>query len=118
MTKVEQPGGDRTRGGGRGPSPLFPHLTTGAALDATQVLTDPHLAARGFFQWHEHPVAGTSPHSSLPWLMDGQRPPVRRPAPCYAQDLDYALDELLGVSAAEKEDLLARRVVSREPVSD
>ncbi len=93
-------------------------LRGGAALDATQVLTDPHLAARGFFQWREHPVAGTSPHSSLPWLMDGQRPPVLRPAPCYAQDLDYVFDELLGVPVAEKEELLGRRVVSREPVVD
>ena len=71
------------------------------------MLTDPHLAERGFVAHVEHPVAGIRPVLSLPWTTDGRRVDNLRPAPTFGQHNQWVLKELLQLPDEEYERLVA-----------
>ena len=86
-------------------------------LTVPELVDDPHLAGRGFFEEVTHREAGT-------WLMDGPAwrfgfTPlhVRLPAPCFGEHNDYVFRDLLGLSAEELADLEREGIVTREPVA-
>ena len=105
-----------------------PHRDTAAELQAAgvpampvltvpELVEDPHLGERGFFEDVTHREAGT-------WLMDGPAwrfgftpPHVRLPAPCFGEHNDYVFRELLGLSEDELAALEREGVVAREPVA-
>jgi crotonobetainyl-CoA:carnitine CoA-transferase CaiB-like acyl-CoA transferase len=49
------------------------------------VFTDEHLSSTDMLQEVEHPVAGTLEMLASPVLVDGERPPIRRPPPTLGQ---------------------------------
>jgi crotonobetainyl-CoA:carnitine CoA-transferase CaiB-like acyl-CoA transferase len=51
----------------------------------SDVFTDDHVLRSGVLQEIEHPTAGTLPMLLSPVLIDGDRPPVRRPPPTLGQ---------------------------------
>lgn len=72
----------------------------GAVLDIGEVIADPHLAARGFVERGDHPVAGERPLPAVPWLYDGRRARLRH-APLLGERTEEALIELAGVTREE-----------------
>ena len=50
-----------------------------------EALADEHLASTDMLQEIEHPLAGTLGMLASPVLVDGERPPVRRPPPALGQ---------------------------------
>lgn len=92
-------------------------VAAGAVLDAVELISDPHLAARGFFTKAEHPAAGELLYHSLPWQSSRpmQRPP--EPAPRFGEHNAHVLRTLLGLSDEEIAALAARGVIAAAPPS-
>ncbi|MEC9202016.1 MAG: CoA transferase, partial [Actinomycetota bacterium] len=49
---------------------------------------------RGFLQWYEHPVTGSTPYFSYPFLVDGAHLTLGGPAPTLGQHTDQVLESL------------------------
>jgi crotonobetainyl-CoA:carnitine CoA-transferase CaiB-like acyl-CoA transferase len=74
------------------------------------------LAARGYFEVVEHPVAGTHPTPTLPWRARDVDHWIRRPAPLLGQHNAEVLGGRLGCSEAELAGLAADGVIGTRPV--
>jgi crotonobetainyl-CoA:carnitine CoA-transferase CaiB-like acyl-CoA transferase len=81
-----------------------------------EVLADAELNARGFFPELDHAVTGPRPYLSSPYLIDGERQPIRRPGPLLGEDNDYVLRELLGLPDAAIHALAEARIIGHTPV--
>lgn len=75
------------------------------------VLEDPDLVARGYWQKHEHPVIGPMSLAGPPFTIDGTRPALR-PAPLLGQDTRAIARELLGLDDAEIDGLIEEGVLA------
>ncbi len=85
------------------------------------VLYDPHLAARGYWQWRARAHVGDHPNPSAPFrpvTEDRQSPPyaVEWPAPTLGQHNREVLTRLLGLSNDELAALERDDVIGAEPV--
>jgi crotonobetainyl-CoA:carnitine CoA-transferase CaiB-like acyl-CoA transferase len=80
---------------------------------ADDLLTDPHLEARGFWQPVRHPVAGEFRTTGLPFRLTGQREPS--PAPTLGEHNEEILGGILGMAPAEIADLATRQVIGTRP---
>jgi crotonobetainyl-CoA:carnitine CoA-transferase CaiB-like acyl-CoA transferase len=73
------------------------NVFAGAVQNMLEVIEDPHLRARSFVQWVDHPVVGNRPVPGVPWTFDGLRPPLGH-APVLGSDTDAALRGLIGLT--------------------
>ncbi len=90
-------------------------VAASGVLSMREVLEDPHLNDRGFFEEVAHREAGTWMLDGPAWRFDKTPAHTRLPAPCFAEHNDYVLRELLGLSEGEVAELERAGVVSREP---
>ena len=92
-----------------------------AGVDASPVLTipelmdDPHLIERGFWEEVTHREAGTWKMEGPVWPFDRAPAHVRLPAPCFAEHNDYVLRGLLGLDDDEVAGLEREGVIGRDP---
>ena len=93
-------------------------VTAGAVLNAKEVMENPHLRERAYFNMVTHPQAGTHDYPGLPLKLSDAATGSDRPAPCIGQDNHYVLGELLGFSEDEISNLEEKRVISDGPVLD
>lgn len=87
-------------------------LPAGPVNDARDLLLDPHLRARGFYEMVEHdPMTGVGrrPIIGRPWKLSRTPVSIKRPAPPLGEANAYVLQDLLGLSA----DAFARLVAER-----
>jgi len=85
------------------------------------VLYDPHLEARGYWQWRERAYVGDQPNPSAPFRPapeDGESRPyaVEWPAPTLGQHNREVLTRLLDLSEDELKVLERDKVIGTEPV--
>ena len=85
-------------------------------LTIPELVDDPHLLARGFFEEVTHREAGTWTMDGPAWRLDRSPAHVRLPAPCFGEHNDFVLRDLLGLSDAEMAELEREGVVAREPL--
>ncbi len=71
------------------------------ALDALDMLENPHVAARDYFVELEHPEVGVRRHMGIPWTMSRTPCEIQRPAPCLGQDTEAVLTDIVGLSQDE-----------------
>jgi crotonobetainyl-CoA:carnitine CoA-transferase CaiB-like acyl-CoA transferase len=69
------------------------------SMSGKDLIEDPHLNARGFFERLAHPEVGTRTHMGIPWLFNHAPNGVRWPAPLLGQDTDQVMGEVLGYDA-------------------
>jgi benzylsuccinate CoA-transferase BbsF subunit len=62
---------------------------------------DPHLKARDYWVYKDHPEVGKRQHAGVPWKMSRTPTPVREPAPLIGQHTDAILTGLLGYSTED-----------------
>lgn len=86
-----------------------------AVLNASEINSDPHFQARGFFQQVEHPEVGIQPHGSGPWRFEGSFLPITRPAPTLGQHNHHVFGGLLGLDESELRRLEESGVIGTEP---
>jgi len=60
---------------------------------------DPHLKARDYWVYQDHPEVGKRQHAGVPWKMSRTPTPVRATAPLIGQHTEEILTQLLGYSA-------------------
>jgi benzylsuccinate CoA-transferase BbsF subunit len=97
-------------------STLLSHgVPVGKILNAKDLLEDPHLKERGFYQPITHAEAGTWPLDMPVWKMSKTPGKFWRAAPRFGEHNDYVLREVLGLSHEEAEALKARGVVGDNP---
>jgi benzylsuccinate CoA-transferase BbsF subunit len=104
--------------------PLFHALqeagvAAGPVLDGKDLLLDPHLRDRAFFQRETSPVprVGTRVYPGRPYRLS-RTPGVTRPAAAFGADNDYVLRELLGLSQEQVQRLTDEGVIATEPDPD
>jgi len=91
-------------------------VAAGVARAPIDLFKDPHLMARGFWQYVDRPFTGPFPQSSLPFREGGHATPIRSPAPTLGQHTEEILRDLLGYDAARLTDLAARHITGTEPL--
>jgi crotonobetainyl-CoA:carnitine CoA-transferase CaiB-like acyl-CoA transferase len=72
---------------------------------------DENLEAFGFWHWLEHKEMGPSPYEGLQHRMSRTPGELRSAAPTLGQHTEEALEKMLGMSAAEIEQLKQERVI-------
>jgi len=89
-------------------------IPSALVADSRQVILDPHLRERHFWQWIEHDDAGKRPFAKS--LSCGTDVESLRPAPRLGQDNEYVLMELLGMSQEDVQRLAAKKVIGHVPL--
>jgi len=92
-------------------------VSAGAVLDTGELVGDPHLEERGYFERVTHPEAGTHLHPGMPWKLSRTPGGIRGPAPCFAEHNDYVFGQLLGLSPDEVSSLAEEGVISTIPLA-
>jgi crotonobetainyl-CoA:carnitine CoA-transferase CaiB-like acyl-CoA transferase len=93
-------------------------VAAGRVLDCAQLLADPQLAARGFFDVLTHPEAtgiGARAYIGRPWRMSGVSLAAKRTAPRFAEHNAELLREL-GYDEAQRAQLAADGVAPASPL--
>jgi crotonobetainyl-CoA:carnitine CoA-transferase CaiB-like acyl-CoA transferase len=85
-------------------------------LTASELLSDPHLAERGFFETYDHPEMGGHPYPGMHFKLSETPGSIRMPAPCLGQHNEYILGGLLGLSREEMAQLAAEQVIGTRPL--
>ena len=81
------------------------------SFSVKDLFSDPHLRERQFAQKVTDPQGESYTVLAAPWLMDGQRPPVRRHSPSAGEDNQEVLEELLGLPSQEIDHLVEKGVL-------
>jgi crotonobetainyl-CoA:carnitine CoA-transferase CaiB-like acyl-CoA transferase len=89
-------------------------VAAGAVRHPGDLLDDPHLAARGFWQWIERAYVGRHPQPSAPYREKESPIAVRTPAGTLGQHNDEVLGGLLGLPKAELEQLARDGIIGCE----
>lgn len=92
-------------------------VSAGAVLNLKDLASDPHLNERNFWQATEHPEAGRHTLIGVRFKISEMSDKFRMPAPCFGQDLDYVLCQLLGKSRGEMAALVRDKIVYTRPVA-
>ena len=91
-------------------------LSAAPILANWQMLHDPHIHARGFYQWVEHSVVGVYPYPTWPWQFSRTKPSIRRAAPRFAEHNHDVLQEL-GYNDEQIAELYALEITSDAPTA-
>jgi benzylsuccinate CoA-transferase BbsF subunit len=92
-------------------------VPAGAVLTNKQLLEDPHFKARGYFEQVNGPFVGPHRQIGMPWKLPETPATVRLASPGLGEHNEYALGDLLGLSAADLERLAELNVIGTEPLS-
>jgi crotonobetainyl-CoA:carnitine CoA-transferase CaiB-like acyl-CoA transferase len=92
-------------------------VPAGPVITPAEVIAEPHLEARGFWDTVDHPEAGPYRQVSTPWKLSKSPRRVTSPAPGLGEHNGYVLGELLGLSAQEIATLEAQGIIGTQPVS-
>ena len=89
-------------------------VAAAVARPMAQVLQDPHLRARGFWQQVERAHVGTYTANTA-WFRSGTAPtPTRSVSPTLGQHTDAVLARVLGLDAAQLADLAQRGITGQD----
>ncbi|MBI3744017.1 MAG: CoA transferase, partial [Chloroflexi bacterium] len=80
-----------------------------------EIVSNPHIHARGFYVTTNHPEVGVFPYPGMPWKFSATPASVRLPAPCFAEHNRFVYCELLAMRNAAPQPLYERRVITDEP---
>ncbi len=86
-------------------------------LTIPELVVDPHLRERGFWEEVTNRESGTWTMDAPAWRFSRTPAHVRLPAPVFGEHNDYVFRELLGLSEEEIAALEREGVTSREPVA-
>jgi crotonobetainyl-CoA:carnitine CoA-transferase CaiB-like acyl-CoA transferase len=90
-------------------------VPAGPVLTAGEVIADPHLEARAFWDTVDHPEVGTYRQVSTPWRLSKHPRCDTSPAPGLGEHNHDVLGELLGLSAQEIATLEAQGIIGSRP---
>lgn len=94
-------------------------VPAGPVLDAHDLFTDPHLAARKFFDYVQHPPetgVGRRPQLGRPWRFSAFKVPTPAAGPRLGEANDYVLKKVLGLSETEVAAMAGQEIIGSVPV--
>ncbi len=91
-------------------------VPAGAVLTAPELLADPHLNQRDFFEVVTHPEAGTFPLRGMIWKFSKTPGNIRKPAPCLGEHNEYVLGQLLGMPKEQIDRLYEGGMITNVPI--
>ena len=83
---------------------------------AAELLSDPHLKERGFFENITLPEIGSHPYPGMFFKMSKTPGRVRLPRPTLGQHNEFVLGELLGMSKDEMVQLAGKKIIGARPI--
>ncbi|MCH7907589.1 MAG: CoA transferase, partial [Chloroflexi bacterium] len=84
-------------------------------LRPAEILTHPHLEARGYWQWLEREYAGLLPHPTVPYRTGDGPFAIDSPAPTLGEHSREVLSALLDLGEEELDHLEADRIIGTVP---
>lgn len=90
-------------------------VAAGPVMDQLDLLEDPHLNEKGFWEMHTHPDAGTWKMEKPTFVLSETPLRIRRPAPMFGEHNYYILKELLGLSDKEVKELEKEKIIGDAP---
>jgi len=90
-------------------------VAAGGVLKVGELLEDPHLAARQFFELVQHPVVGLKPHPGAGFRIAGAAVGTHFPAPLFDGHTDEILSSVLGLAPTEIAGLRQRGTIGGVP---
>ena len=84
-------------------------------LKGGEVIDDPHLQSRGFWDVVNHPEAGTYKQVTTPWLLSKSPRAPSTPAPGLGEHNYQVLSGLLGLSTSEIDTLAQKSIIGNTP---
>jgi crotonobetainyl-CoA:carnitine CoA-transferase CaiB-like acyl-CoA transferase len=91
-------------------------VAAGVVMDCKDLLEDPHLNERGFWEMQTHRDAGTWKMEGPTWRLSKTPAHIRMSAPCFGEHNDYLYRQLLGLSDRDIEQLEKEEIIGREPL--
>ena len=76
----------------------------------TEVVADPQLAARNYFQWHDHGEIGPTPFDGLMTRFSAKQRMLHKASPCVGEDTEQVMRDVLGLTPDEIADYAAAGV--------
>ena len=92
-------------------------VAAGALLNPAELLEDPHLKARDFFEEVDRAEVGKYPYPRCPIRLSKSPVSTRMPAPCLGEHNEYVLKQLLNMSQEEITRLAEEKIIGTEPVA-
>ena len=86
-------------------------VCAGVVNDAREAIEDDHLAARGFWSYLDHPVAGSTLYNRAPIVFSDTPIEMKTPAPLLGQHTDEVLTGFLGYTREELDALKSADVL-------
>lgn len=86
-------------------------VPAGLVLRASEVLADPHLKARGYYVYLDHPEAGIRAYDGPPVRLSATPVELRRAAPLLGEHTIEIATSILGLSEDETAALIAEQVL-------
>ena len=90
-------------------------VAAGAVLKGGEIIEDPHLEARGFWDTVEHPEVGPYKQVTTPWTLSKSPRQHATPAPGLGEHNSFVLGEILGLTDAEISGLEHQGIIGTEP---
>ena len=90
-------------------------VRAGHVASGTELATDPHLAARGYWKLMERAHVGVLPHPAPPYRVGAKPFDIDSPAPTLGQHNREVLGGLLGLGDAELAALEEQGVIGAKP---
>ena len=93
-------------------------IPSAPVLKSAEVLENPQLQARGFFDEVTHPLTGTYRHAGTPWRLTNTPRKQRDPSPTLGQHSVEVFQNLLGLPATRIADLIERGITGETPAPE
>jgi crotonobetainyl-CoA:carnitine CoA-transferase CaiB-like acyl-CoA transferase len=87
-------------------------VSAAAVLEVPELFDDPHIAARGQFQWVDHPDSSPFPHTRAAFRLSGTPIPVARTGPMFGEGVNHVLRDLLNMPDDELDRLFAAGIIA------
>jgi crotonobetainyl-CoA:carnitine CoA-transferase CaiB-like acyl-CoA transferase len=90
-------------------------IAAAPVMRCSEIISDPHIDARGFCEEVTHPVTGTQRYHGFPVKFSATPVTIRMPAPTLGQHNHYVLREILGIAEEEVRELVEEGVIGTMP---
>jgi crotonobetainyl-CoA:carnitine CoA-transferase CaiB-like acyl-CoA transferase len=81
------------------------------SFSAEEILSDPHVKARGVMNEVEHPVLGKKVVLNPSWKHSGTPARIHKPSPLLGEDNEEVFGDLLGMSKEEIKKLEEEQII-------
>ena len=88
-----------------------------AAFKNFELLEDPHMIARDFFETVTHPDAGTHKYIGMPWKFSGTPVSTQYSAPNLGQHNREILEDLMGLTKSEYDKFIKNNIIGTVPIN-